>query len=178
MQTVNQLRQQQDTCVLSLEGIVPPSDSTVKSHFSKSLPSLKLLHQLRMTDQTVRRAETIEQVRDFFAAHASASTTRGSTLASSKVNVVDGFLGNNRADNYKELIETMLKSFKIMGCRMSHKLHMLHSHLDEFKDNMGAYSEEHGERFHQDVMDFERRYQGQYDGRLHLEFNTRQPLQT
>lgn len=77
--------------------------------------------------------------------------------------VVDGFLGNNRADNYEELIETMLVSFKSMGCRMSLKLHMLHSHLDQFKDNMGAYSEEQGERFHQDVMEFERRYQGQYN---------------
>lgn len=77
--------------------------------------------------------------------------------------VVNGFLGNNRADNYEELIETMLESFKIMGCRMSQKLHMLHSHLDQFKDNMGAYSEEQGERFHQDVMDFEQRYQGQYN---------------
>ncbi|GBP61598.1 hypothetical protein EVAR_27485_1 [Eumeta japonica] len=38
------------------------------------------------------------------------------------------------------------------------KLHMLHSHLEEFKDNMGAYSEEQGERFRQDVMDFEQRY--------------------
>lgn len=77
--------------------------------------------------------------------------------------VVTGFLGNNRADNYKDLIATMLESFKIMGCRMSHKVHMLHAHLDQFKDNMGAYSEEQGERFHQDVMDFERRYQGQYN---------------
>ena len=42
---------------------------------------------------------------------------------------------------------------------------MLHAHLDQFKDNMGAYSEEHGERFHQDVVDFERRrrYQEQYN---------------
>lgn len=45
---------------------------------------------------------------------------------------------------------------------MSLKMHMLHSHLDKFKDNMGAYSEEQGERFHQDIMEFERRYQGQY----------------
>ncbi|GBP86675.1 hypothetical protein EVAR_99336_1 [Eumeta japonica] len=43
------------------------------------------------------------------------------------------------------------------------KLHMLHSHLDEFKDNVGAYSEEQGERFHQDVMGSEWRYQGQYN---------------
>ena len=40
--------------------------------------------------------------------------------------IVNGFLGNNRADNYQELIETMLESFKIMGCRISHKLHIRH----------------------------------------------------
>lgn len=33
-----------------------------------------------------------------------------------------------------------------MGCRMSLKVHVLHAHLDEFKNNMGMYSE--------DVMDF------------------------
>ncbi|CAH1113856.1 unnamed protein product [Psylliodes chrysocephalus] len=78
--------------------------------------------------------------------------------------VVNGFLGNNRGDNYKESIETMLKICKIMGCIMSYKRHiMLDSHLDPFKDNMGAYSEEQGERSHQDVMDFEQRYQGQYN---------------
>ncbi|GBP54406.1 hypothetical protein EVAR_29482_1 [Eumeta japonica] len=46
---------------------------------------------------------------------------------------------------------------------MSLKVHMLHAHLDKFKDNLGAYSEEQGERFHQDVMNFEKRYQGQYN---------------
>ena len=35
---------------------------------------------------------------------------------------------------------------------------MLHAHLDQFKDNC---SEEQGEHFNQDVMDFDRRYQGQ-----------------
>ena len=36
-----------------------------------------------------------------------------------------------------------------MGCRMSLKVHILDAHLDKFKENMGAYSEEQGERFHQ-----------------------------
>ncbi|KAL4706484.1 hypothetical protein ACJJTC_015682 [Scirpophaga incertulas] len=76
--------------------------------------------------------------------------------------VVHGFLGNHRAENYDELITDMITNFSIIGCRMSLKMHMLHSHLDKFKNNMGAYSEEQGERFHQDIMEFERRYQGQY----------------
>ncbi|QQP39843.1 Uncharacterized protein FKW44_013691 [Caligus rogercresseyi] len=49
---------------------------------------------------------------------------------------------------------------------MSLKLHMMHSHLDFFKSNMGDYSEEHGEPFHQDMMEFENRYQGQYNERM------------
>lgn len=77
--------------------------------------------------------------------------------------VIHGFLGNRKAENYTELITDMLHNFKIMGCRMSLKVHMLHAHLDKFKDNLGAYSEEQGERFHQDVMNFEKRYQGQYN---------------
>ena len=52
-----------------------------------------------------------------------------------------------------------------MGCKMSLKVHILDVHLDEFKKNMGACSEEQGKRFHQDILDFERRYQGQYNER-------------
>ena len=43
---------------------------------------------------------------------------------------------------------------------MSVKLHFLHSHLEYFPDNLGNYSEEQGERFHQDLKVMERRYQG------------------
>ena len=50
-----------------------------------------------------------------------------------------------------------------MGCRMSLKMHFLHYHLDFFSPNMGDVSKEHGERFHQDISDMERRYQGQWN---------------
>ena len=50
-----------------------------------------------------------------------------------------------------------------MECKMSVKVHILDVHLDEFKENMSAYSEEQGKRFHQDVLDFELRYQGKYN---------------
>ncbi|EFN80410.1 hypothetical protein EAI_14760, partial [Harpegnathos saltator] len=41
---------------------------------------------------------------------------------------------------------------------MSLKIHILNAHLDKFKENMRTYSEEQGERFHQDILYFERRY--------------------
>ena len=40
---------------------------------------------------------------------------------------------------------------------------MLHSHLHFFPENMGDVSEEHGERFHQDILKIESRYQGRWD---------------
>ena len=77
--------------------------------------------------------------------------------------VVRGFLGKHKAENYVELVQTLVRKYHEMGCRMSLKVHILDAHLDKFKENMGAFSEEQGERFHQDILDFERRYQGQYN---------------
>ena len=79
------------------------------------------------------------------------------------VSVVEGFLGNHKADNFRNIVEKLVDAYEKMGCRMSLKLHVLHSHIDEFKDNMGDYSEEQGERFQQDVKSFEERYKGQYN---------------
>ena len=50
-----------------------------------------------------------------------------------------------------------------MGCRMSVKLHFLCFHLDFFQENLGDFSEEHGERFHQNIEPVEKRYKGRWD---------------
>ena len=80
--------------------------------------------------------------------------------------VVQNFLGNNRSPEYIDIVENMLTTFKMLGCSMSLKLHFLNSHLDFFPPNLGAVSEEQGERFHQDIKDMERRYQGTWDVRM------------
>jgi hypothetical protein len=90
-------------------------------------------------------------------------TCKEKTAWNSFIAVVQGFLGNHKAENYVELVENLVKNYGTMGCRMSFKVHILDAHLDKFKENMGAYSEEQGERFHQDMLNFERRYQGQYN---------------
>lgn len=88
-------------------------------------------------------------------------------------NVISKFLGNVKDPNYKKIVKGMLNNCKKLGCNMSLKVHFLNSHIDHFPKNLGDYSEEHGERFHQDIKDMERRYQkllgGQYDGRLLLD---------
>ena len=81
-------------------------------------------------------------------------------------NVVQGFLGNKKDDNYKEIAHELLLSLRRLGCRMSIKLHYLHSHLDKFPDNLGDVAEEQGERFHQDIKVMEDRYQCRWDSHM------------
>lgn len=74
--------------------------------------------------------------------------------------VVENFLGNKRAPNYGELVQNMLKKYQAIGALMSLKMHFLHSHLNNFVENLGAQSDQHGERFHQDIKIMEKRYKG------------------
>ena len=53
---------------------------------------------------------------------------------------------------------------------MSLKIHFLDSHLDFFTENLGEISDEHGERFHQVIMDKEKRYQGKWTSSMLAEY--------
>jgi len=70
------------------------------------------------------------------------------------------FLGNHKAANYQDVLQDLLTSYKAMGCNMSLKIHFLESRLDFFQENLSEVSDEHGERFHQDILAMEKRYQG------------------
>ncbi|UYV82762.1 hypothetical protein LAZ67_22000770 [Cordylochernes scorpioides] len=70
------------------------------------------------------------------------------------------FLGSVKVENYRDIVNDLLLSYEALRCNMSLKIHFLHSHLDFFPDNLGAVSDEHGERFHQDISSMEKRYQG------------------
>jgi len=67
----------------------------------------------------------------------------------------------------------LLTSYKDMGCNMILKIHFLESHLDFFPENLGEVNDEHGERFHQDIMDYGKAVPRQVDlkyvGRLLLD---------
>lgn len=56
----------------------------------------------------------------------------------------------------------ILKTYKDLGATMSLKIHFLHSHLEFFPENCGDMSDEHGERFHQEIARMEKRYQGKW----------------
>ena len=63
-----------------------------------------------------------------------------------------------------------MNNFRILGSRMSIKMHFLNSHLDYFPSNCGDYSEEQGERFHQDVSTMEEIYQGRMDVNMYADY--------
>ncbi|KDR11031.1 hypothetical protein L798_15240 [Zootermopsis nevadensis] len=49
---------------------------------------------------------------------------------------------------------------------MSFKMHLLHSHLDFIPSNCSAVSDEHGERFHQDISVMEQRYKNKWSAAM------------
>ena len=55
-----------------------------------------------------------------------------------------------------------VQSYKTMGCNMSLKINFVDSHLDLLPENLGSVSDEHGERFHQDISTMEKRYEGKW----------------
>ena len=60
--------------------------------------------------------------------------------------VSTNFLGNIRQKTTRNSLRTC-HCYHKLGCNMSLKIHMLHSHLDFFLDNCGMVSDEHGELF-------------------------------
>ena len=73
--------------------------------------------------------------------------------------VKNNFLGSTKSRNHKHLID-MLQNFQEMKVNMTLKIHMMHSHLEFFPRNMEAISDEHVERFHQDIATIEKRFKG------------------
>ena len=72
--------------------------------------------------------------------------------------ICSDFMENFKSSSYQEGVAELLAAYKEMGCHMSVKMHFLHSHLEFFPENLGAVSDEQGERFHQDIQAMEERY--------------------
>ena len=56
----------------------------------------------------------------------------------------------------KRYVNEMLTQYHGLDVNMSLKIYFLHSHLDFFPGKLGSVSDEHGERFHQDVATIEK----------------------
>ena len=56
--------------------------------------------------------------------------------------VAQCFVGNRKADNYKDIVQKLLDNFQALGINMSIKVHFLHSHIDRFPEILGDVSDE------------------------------------
>ena len=59
-------------------------------------------------------------------------------------------------------VNNMRQNFQEMKVNMVLKIHILYSHLDFFLENLRAVSDEHFERFHEDIAEIEKRYQDRW----------------
>jgi hypothetical protein len=83
-------------------------------------------------------------------------------------NIIINFLGNHKADNYRDMAADLLKPYKTVGCNVflrvncnvPLRVNLLYSHLDFFAENLGELSDGHGVPFHWVISNKERRYQG------------------
>jgi hypothetical protein len=66
------------------------------------------------------------------------------------------FLGNYKAENYREIVSEVVKCFQVMKCSISLQLRFLYSILDCCPKNLGEISDEHSGRFHQDMSIMEK----------------------
>ena len=80
------------------------------------------------------------------------------------------FLGNHKAANFQDVVQDLLTSYKAMGFNISLRIHFLESHLDFFPENLGEVSDEHSERFHQDIMAMGKRYQGKWTSSMLVDY--------
>jgi hypothetical protein len=64
---------------------------------------------------------------------------------------LNGFLGNFKAANFRELVQYLVDSYEQLGHSMTLKTHFLFSHLDFCPLNCGGMGDERGECFHQDI---------------------------
>ena len=59
--------------------------------------------------------------------------------------VCDNFLGNQHLEDYVQVVNDLLNHYHDMRCNVSLKIHVLHSHLNLFAENLGDLSDKHGE---------------------------------
>ena len=63
------------------------------------------------------------------------------------LSVVKNFLGNQKAKNYKEIVENMAEKFRIFSVNMIIKVDFFHSHFEQFPENLGHVSTKQGKYF-------------------------------
>ena len=78
--------------------------------------------------------------------------------------ICSGFLRKHRVEKHRiqRYFINIRGNYKNLGCNMFLKVHFLDSHMDFFHERLSDVSDEHVERFHQDITVIEKRYKGRW----------------
>ena len=63
---------------------------------------------------------------------------------------------------YRVIVSTLVKNYENLDCNISLKVYFLDSYMDFFHERPSDVSDEHGERFHQDMAVIEKLYKGRW----------------
>ena len=58
--------------------------------------------------------------------------------------MIQNFLGNRKANNYKQLVDELIQNYGELGTNMSIKMDFFHSNLDNLPENCGDVSDAQG----------------------------------
>lgn len=77
-------------------------------------------------------------------------------------NITTNLLGNHKAENC-HTVSDLVQSYNAVRFNMSLNVHFIDSHIHFVPEYLGAVSNEHGERFHQNISTMETRDQGKWN---------------
>lgn len=66
---------------------------------------------------------------------------------------------NTEIENYESISNSIIENYYTSHCKISIKVPFLYLYLNKFPKNLADIIEEQGERFHQVIIEMERRYQ-------------------
>ena len=85
--------------------------------------------------------------------------------------VASNVLGKHVSNDWKDKIDHLISSFHIMGVqRMTSKMHLLFKHKDKLERYLGRFSDENGERLHQEMLSFEKRFSSHLTAEMMAEY--------
>jgi len=73
--------------------------------------------------------------------------------------VATNVLGKNVSNNWMAKVDNLIASFALIGVsKMTSKMHFIFKHKEKIEPYLGQYSDENGERLHQEMQSFEKRF--------------------
>lgn len=85
--------------------------------------------------------------------------------------IATNVLGKSVTTDWREKVDSLMSSYQNMGCpNVTIKMHLLFKHKDKYEPYIGTFSDEHGERLHQEMEQIEKRYGRNFNKEMIAEY--------